>query len=67
METSTRSDLLKVDVILGGIVYVLGELTHLIGSQEDQGRYTLHHDSVLQVLVRNFKKDLPPCYKIYAD
>ena len=33
----------------------------------DQGRYTLRHDSVLQVLVRNFKKDLPPCYKIYAD
>ena len=35
----------------------------------DQGRYTWRHDhdSVLQVLVRNFKKDLPPCYKIYAD
>ena len=33
----------------------------------DQGRYTWHHDSVLQVLVRNFKKGLPPCYKIYAD
>ena len=32
-----------------------------------QGRYTWRHDSVLQVLVRNFKKDLPPCYKIYAD
>ena len=33
----------------------------------DQGRYTWRHDSVLQVLVRNFKKDLPPCYEIYAD
>ena len=33
----------------------------------DQGRYTWRHDSVLQVLVRNFKKDLLPCYKIYAD
>jgi len=33
----------------------------------DQGRYTWCHDSVLQVLVCNFKKDLPPCYKIYAD
>ena len=33
----------------------------------DQGRYTWHHNFVLQVLVCNFKKDLPPCYKIYAD
>ena len=33
----------------------------------DQGRYTWRRDPVLQVLVRNFKKDLPPCYKIYAD
>jgi len=29
----------------------------------DQGRYTWRHDSLLQVLVRNFKKDLPPCYR----
>ena len=33
----------------------------------DQGRYTWHRDSVLQVLVHNFKKDFPPCYKLYAD
>ena len=33
----------------------------------DQGRLTWRHDSVLQVLVHNFKKDLPPCYKLYAD
>ena len=33
----------------------------------DQGRYTWRHDSILQALVRNFKKDLPPCYKIYTD
>ena len=33
----------------------------------DQGRYTWRHDSVLQVIFHNFKKDLPPCYKLYAD
>ena len=33
----------------------------------DQGRYTWCHDSILQVFVHNFKKDLPPCSKIYAD
>jgi len=31
----------------------------------DQGIYTWCHDSVLQVLVCNFKKDLPPFYKTY--
>ena len=33
----------------------------------DQGRYTWRHDSVLQVIFQNFKKNLPLCYKLYAD
>jgi len=33
----------------------------------NQGRYTWRHDSVLQVIFLSFKKDLPSCYKLYAD
>ena len=33
----------------------------------DQGRYTWRHDSVLQVFVQGLQRDLPPCYKLYAD
>jgi len=33
----------------------------------DQGRYTWHHDSVLQVFVDGLKKELPFCYTLYAD
>ena len=33
----------------------------------DQGRYTWHHDSVLQVFVQSLQRDLPLSYKPYAD
>ena len=32
-----------------------------------RGRYTWHHDSVLQVFSHDLQKNLPPCYKLYAN
>ena len=36
-------------------------------AQIDQGRYTRHHDSVMQVFVYNLQKVLLPSLKLYAD